>query len=112
MYPNGTLLDSEDLNGSSSITFDSFGDVLVPASSTQPMYITVDLVDDTSNVGTVVSAEFASTNTIDAEDDDNDPVPYTVSGSTTNTLTIANGGSLEILHDSSDNEVQREENVL
>ena len=50
-YPTGTLVDSETLNGSQSIVqFDSFGEILVPASSTQPMYITVDLIDDNANV--------------------------------------------------------------
>lgn len=75
LYPNGTLLESEDLNGATSITFDDFNEVLVPASSTQPMYITVDLVDDTSNNGSCISAEISS---IDAEDDENDVVPFVI----------------------------------
>ena len=72
MYPNGTLVETDSLNGSStSITFDQFGEILVPASSTQPMYVTIDLVDDSTNVTKVISASVSS---VDAEDDDNDTI--------------------------------------
>lgn len=79
MYPNGTLVDSENLNGTTNVDFDSFGDILIPASSTQPFYVTIDIVDDTTNSGNIISAAFqnptgTTTPAIECEDDDNDPI--------------------------------------
>jgi len=75
MYPNGTLVDSETLNGSSPVDFDGFGEILVPASSTQPMYVTVDLIDDNTNIGDCIAANITN---IEAEDDDNDDVSFSI----------------------------------
>ena len=111
-YPSGTLIDSETLNGSSTILeFDSFGDVLVPASSTQPMYITVDLVDDNMNVGNQISATITN---LEAEDDDGDDVPYTVFPTTcvANTLTILGAGTLTISDSINNTATEDEKNVL
>lgn len=54
VFPNGTLLDSETVNGNGPVDFDNFSPVLVPASSTQPMYVTIDLIDDNANIGNCI----------------------------------------------------------
>lgn len=57
--------------GSNPVTFNNFGSILVPGNSTQPMYVTVDLVSDNNNIGDCISA--AVTN-IQAQDSDGDPI--------------------------------------
>lgn len=99
------------MNGSNPVDFDSFGDILVPASSTQPMYITVDLIDDTTVVGNTVSASI--TNVV-AEDDDGDDVPFTIFPNTCapNTITILGAGTLTVSDSINNTATEDEVNVL
>lgn len=111
VYPNGTLVDSETINGSNPVDFDGFGEILVPASSTQPMYVTVDLIDDDNNIGDCIAANVTN---IDAEDDDNDDVPFVVFPTvcTPNQINIVGGGTLNITNSPNNNNIIGDSNVL
>ncbi len=119
MYPTGTLVDTETLNGSqTSVQFDSFGEILVPASSTQPMYITVDLIDDNANVVAPLNIVAAQITWFEAEDDDGDDVPFVPSANifpawcSPNTITILDSGTLNIEKAINDQFVQDGLNIL
>ncbi len=111
VYPTGTLIDSDTMNGANDLDFDSFGDILVPASSTQPMYITIDLIDDNTNIGNVISAEITN---VEAEDDDGDDVPFAIFPTTcvANSVTILGAGTLTVSDSQNNDDVEDEKNVL
>jgi hypothetical protein len=110
--PEGTntLVEAQgafDINGNQ-ITFDSFPEIEIPVNSTQPMFVTFDVVDDPTIVGDDVEVNIdTDVNDLPSlDDDDNDDMEVTVNTQSPRTVTIEDFGTLTCNFDLSDSSVE------
>jgi hypothetical protein len=92
------------------ISFDDFDEVMIPTNSTQPFFVTLDIVDDPTITGDVVDLQI---NTVDIEDYDNDDIENpTISSPGNRQITINDVGSLVCAFDTADDETDRPQIIL
>ena len=95
------------------ISFDDFDEIMVPAASTQPFYVTIDITDDSSLSGNLASLFAVSA---DIDDDDNNALTPTLNGGNKATsnrdITLNPTGTLSFEFDSTDTATDRPNIVL
>lgn len=106
--PSGThtLVESNggfDIN-SNSITFDNFDEIEIPLNSTQPFFVTIDVVDDPTIVGDTLALYVDQTPLPKIDDDNNNDMDVNVTSVGTRTMTITNFGTLACDFDVNDEE--------
>ena len=106
--PSGThtLVESNggfDIN-SNSITFDNFDEIEIPLNSTQPFFVTIDVVDDPTIVGDTLALYVDTSPAPKLDDDNNNDMDVNVTSVGTRTMTITNFGTLACDFDVNDEE--------
>lgn len=107
--PSGThtLVESKggfDIN-SNSVTFDDFDEIEVPKNSTQPFFVTLDIVDDPNIVGDQIELAVDTNPAPDLEDDNNNDMQVNINNlANPRTITISNFGTLTCDFDVNDEE--------
>jgi len=107
--PSGThtLVEAKggfDINGNS-VTFDDFDEIEIPANSTQPFFVTLDIVDDPLIVGDTLELAVDTSPAPDLEDDNNNDMIVNVNNlANPRTITITNFGILTCDFDVNDDD--------
>lgn len=97
-------------------TFDGF-DVEIAANAKQTFIVTVSLVDDSTNNGDTINLAIDSDGTnleVSMEDVDGDDVVYAdaTDEASTRTITVKGAGSLKVVVDTTDSQVDKTKNIL
>lgn len=104
--PSGThtLVESNGGFGinSNSINFDGFDEIEIPVNSTQPFFVTVDVVDDPTIVGDQVQLFVDTSPNPNIDDDNNNDMTVIVNSAGTRLITISNFGTLSCDFDVND----------
>ena len=115
--PDGAyeLMESQggfDIEAGNAITFDDFEEVEIPVNSTEPFFVTLDIVDNSTLVGNAFNIAVGLVPLPDLEDDDNDDMQVTVNSAGTRTITIQGVAQVSCAVDTSDPATDRPSIVL
>lgn len=104
-----------DIDNSGEITFDDFGDIIVPVSSTQLFLLTVDVTDSDEAASPTQSDFSVVLQAADIDDDDNKSLlnySNLLNISSNRNIVVTGAGELDVNIDNSDDEVDEAKYVL